>query len=140
MGTNCTSHNSKKPMKNISEILDIKLIDPQTEGLINKMQESGKYKVVKVGADWCPPCVALKPYFNRSEKEYPDIDFHDVNIKGKGEPEEYKNLTAWLHVSGIPAVFLFDGDNNLVKKILFTGDFMTEVDPIVNPENTNEEE
>ena len=132
MGANCFGHNSKKVIMNINEILEHKQIDPHTEGLIKKMQESSKYKVVKVGADWCPPCVRLKPYFHKSEEENPNIDFHDVNIKGKGEPEEYTFLTGWLKVTGIPAVFVFDGENNLVKRIMKTGDFMEEVNSILN--------
>ena len=119
-------------IKNISEILEHKLIDPQTEDFIKKMQESSNYKVVKVGADWCSPCMRLKPYFHKAEEENPNIDFHDVNIKGKGGPEDYTFLTDWLKVSGIPAVFLFDGENNLVKRIMNTGYFMEEVNSILN--------
>lgn len=77
---------------------------------------SEKVKIVKVGATWCPPCVAASPILKNFKKEN-DVDYFDLDIGGKnGQENEFVHLCQNYRISSIPVFFLVDKDNNIVLK------------------------
>ena len=63
-------------------------IDDQIS-FLESIEKSKNFKIVKFGAEWCTPCVSLKPYFKKSKEENPEIDFYDLDI---GTKDTQKNL------------------------------------------------
>lgn len=37
-------------------------------------------KIVKIGAMWCPACIAMNKYYNEIRNEYNNIIFEDLDI------------------------------------------------------------
>lgn len=58
--------------------------------------------VVKFGAEWCPPCQAMKPEMAQLGKANPDnVRILDVDVDTNGE------LAQRYEVSSIPAVYVY---------------------------------
>lgn len=93
--------------------------------LIEGLESSTNYKIIKVGAEWCPPCVRLKPYFKESKEKNPDIDFYDIDLGDKENPKN-RILSSLLGVKGIPYVVLLSTGNNIIARANDTFSFMEE--------------
>jgi thiol-disulfide isomerase/thioredoxin len=110
-----------------------KLKQDYVDGLsvLDKLESSSNFKVVKFGAEWCSPCVRLKPYFQNSQEENPDIDFYDIDL---GDQQNQKNvlLAQNFQVKGIPFVVLLSPENKVVKKAEDTFHFMDEFKELIN--------
>ncbi len=59
-----------------------------------------KIKVLKFYADWCPPCKAMKPEYEKVKKEYKHIEFEEIDVdKNKEKANDY-------NVKGIPLIVI----------------------------------
>ena len=68
-------------------------------------------KVIKIGAEWCPGCVVMKPRWAEIEKELPELktEYFDA--------DEHKELLKKYEVKNLPAfIFLDQNENVIVKK------------------------
>jgi thioredoxin 1 len=66
-------------------------------------------KVIKFYADWCAPCKAYAPIFEKVMKEK-DIDYENIDID-----KDTSGLAAEHNIRSIPAtVFIYD-DGNIFK-------------------------
>lgn len=60
--------------------------------------------VVDFWAEWCPPCKAFAPIFDRVSKNFDDINFIKINV------DESQKLCDELGIMSIPTVqFYFHG-------------------------------
>ncbi len=64
-------------------------------------QDYGKgqeIKVIKFYADWCPPCQAMKPEYEKAKKLYPHVQFYEVDWdKNRARAEQFD-------IKGVPYV------------------------------------
>jgi len=68
-------------------------------------------KVIKIGAEWCPGCIVMKPRWAEIEQELPELktEYFDA--------DEHKELLKKYEVKNLPAfIFLDQNENVLVKK------------------------
>lgn len=55
-------------------------------------------KVIKFYADWCPPCQAMKPEYEKAKKLYPHVQFYEVDWdKNRARAEQFD-------IKGVPYV------------------------------------
>jgi thioredoxin 1 len=54
----------------------------------------------KYSAGWCHPCKLMAPIFEELKKEFPDIQFKDIDI------EQNEKATRLSGVSGVPTFIL----------------------------------
>lgn len=69
-------------------------------------------KVIKFGAEWCHSCEAMKPMFSQMSKEFPDVEFKDIDV----ETEEGVELTIKYSIRNVP-VIMFMKDGSEVHRI-----------------------
>lgn len=60
-------------------------------------------KLVKYGAPWCGPCVAMEESLERAKDEFPDLCIERVNV----EDERYTKDIAELKIRAIPTLIGF---------------------------------
>ena len=61
-------------------------------------------KIIKFTAVWCPPCQFLKPILAKIMKDYPDVEFEEIDI------DEDQKTTAAYKIMSVPIlIFLKDG-------------------------------
>lgn len=60
-------------------------------------------KLVKYGAPWCGPCVAMGQLLEMARKEYPDLCIEEVNI----DLPEYTQEATELNIRSIPTLVGF---------------------------------
>lgn len=75
----------------------INLTQDNTPSLVS----SGYKIIIMVGADHCPYCKAIKPFFETMSGIYPDIRFYylDSNLS--------KGIDSLVKIEGIPAIISF---------------------------------
>lgn len=62
-------------------------------------------KVLKFGAEWCPPCGTLSPIIEKLKSEMPDVEFEDVDIDSQYE------LAVEHGIDSVPTLIFFkDGE------------------------------
>ena len=61
--------------------------------------------VIKFSADWCGPCKAMAPIFEKASKQYPNIKFIDSDV------EDNPELAEKYHIRNVPT-FIVTGKNN----------------------------
>lgn len=72
---------------------------------------SGKPVVVKLGADWCPPCRAMKPIIKELAKEQAGkVIFLDLDI------EQQRDLARRFKISLIPTIIFYDKNGKFKAK------------------------
>ena len=59
-------------------------------------------KVFDVWAEWCPPCKAFGPIFERVSKKFPDVEFVKINAD-----EEFEFLKEF-QIQSIPTILFVD--------------------------------
>ena len=37
-------------------------------------------RILKIGADWCPECVIMRPRWQEVKKQFPDLAIEDIDI------------------------------------------------------------
>ena len=70
----------------------------------------GKSIVIDITADWCPPCRAVAPEFEKLSGEYTDVEFVKVDA------DENPALLERLGVMSIPTLVHFDGEGQEVAR------------------------
>lgn len=55
-------------------------------------------KVIKFYADWCPPCQAMKPEYEKMKKLYPHVQFYEVDWDKNREKAEKFGINGVPHV------------------------------------------
>lgn len=77
------------------------------------IQLSGKPHYVDFYADWCAPCIRMKPTIAKMKKKYGDqITFWDVDVDNFGTA----NLQMKYQIRAIPTTILLDKDGKLISR------------------------
>ncbi|KAM3140731.1 hypothetical protein pb186bvf_007136 [Paramecium bursaria] len=71
--------------------------------------ESSPKCIIDFYTDWCGPCKAIKPIFNKLSNENQDIQFYNVNI------DKAKDIAQQLQVTSIPTFAIYQ-DGQLKEK------------------------
>ena len=82
-------------------------------------------KIIKIGADWCPECIIMRPRWQEVEGLFPEVEmeYYDVD-KNPEKRDEYK-------VENLPTYVFQDNDNNELTRF----DGLVEVDDLKNEIN-----
>lgn len=75
-------------------------------------------KVVKLYADWCPPCKTYVPIFENVKQEMSsdNIQFEEWNLDDLSE-EVKDNLTKVSMIRSVPHTLFYDENDNLIKAL-----------------------
>ncbi len=87
-------------------------IDITDENFNQLVLTSGKVALVDFGAEWCPPCKAMKPVL-----EILASDLNGKAIVGKLDVDTNPEVTAKYGVRNLPT-FLFFKDGNLIDRVV----------------------
>jgi thioredoxin 1 len=88
------------------------MVDQLTDAEFEAKTAKG-FAVIDFYADWCGPCQAIKPIFEKTSKEFTKVHFFKVNV------DDNEESAAKFEVRSIPTiVFLKDGE--LVNRIVGT--------------------
>lgn len=90
-----------------AELPEIHTEDYQAEGMSTEdyrnLVQSDGLVLVDFYADWCIPCIKMKPYFARIEKEMSDqLTLIQINI------DENRKISKELGVKALPALMLYE--------------------------------
>lgn len=77
----------------------------------NTQSNSSRPLVVDCFTDWCPPCKASAPIFEKFSQKYSDADFVKINV------DKNQGVANKLRVQGVPTFAIIIG-NKLVSKIV----------------------
>lgn len=67
----------------------------------NDLIKSDKLTVIKFFGMWCGPCKVLAPVLEGVTKNYPDVNFGEVDI------DQERNITMSEGIRGVPAVIFY---------------------------------
>ncbi|WP_417911536.1 thioredoxin family protein [Candidatus Electronema sp. TJ] len=67
-------------------------------------------KVFKFYADWCGPCQAMKPEYEKVKKLYPHVEFYEVDWDKNREKAEK------FDIKGIPHVIKLTNKNRIKRQ------------------------
>ena len=83
-----------------------------TDDTFEKFKTSGnKKKILKLGANWCSPCMASVPACNQLSQELKnDFDIGELDI------EEAVNTATMLSCKGVPLFIKFDQEGKEVSR------------------------
>lgn len=81
------------------------------ENYEQEVLNSDKPVVLDFWAEWCGPCKAFSPIFEKVAGENSDVVFAKVNV------EEEKELAAQFGVRGIPFIAIVEKDEQLGAKV-----------------------
>lgn len=68
-----------------------------------------KYKVVKYGTPWCGPCVMMDTIMESAAKEFPDVEFENVDVS------EDDCAINEFRIVAIPTIICFKEDKVVSK-------------------------
>jgi len=71
-----------------------------TKENFDEIVENNSIIVIDFWAEWCGPCKAYGPVFEKIANEYPDITFGKVNT------EEEQELAGYFQIRSIPTTFI----------------------------------
>ncbi|MFX0125130.1 MAG: thioredoxin family protein [Candidatus Hodarchaeota archaeon] len=77
----------------------------------NTQSNSSRPLVVDCFTDWCPPCKASAPIFEKLSQKYTDADFVKINV------DKNQGVAIKLRVQGVPTFAIIIG-NKLVSKVV----------------------
>ena len=68
-------------------------------------------KVLKIGAEWCPGCVIMRPRWAEIEKEVPDLEtiYYDA--------DENEELLKKYEIKDLPAFIFLDKNEEVLLKM-----------------------
>ena len=67
--------------------------------------------VIKFSAEWCGPCKAMAPLFEKASKAYPDIRFIDSDV------EDNPDMAEKYHIRNVPTFIVTGKDGEeLVRR------------------------
>ena len=72
-----------------------------TEDTFTQTIEDNDIVIVDAWAEWCGPCKAFAPTFEKASEKHPDITF------AKLDTEANQGLAAALQIQAIPTLFVF---------------------------------
>jgi thiol-disulfide isomerase/thioredoxin len=78
---------------------------PETLRRYNHYRKKDDFVVIKYSTEWCRPCKAIMPEFEKLAKEYPHVYFLDVDI----ENEVFEDLDDLKDIRGVPTFKFFIG-------------------------------
>ena len=87
------------------------IINGTTENFQKEVLESSLPVLVDFNATWCPPCQALHPILEEIADEGGDFKIVAVDI------DDEKELALKYGVSSIPCLILFDGGEEVDRKV-----------------------
>jgi len=81
--------------------------------LLEKYLNQGLPAVVKLGADWCPPCRQMKPIIEELKKELNGkVIVLDLDI------EKHKDIAQQYGITSIPTTLFFNSKGEFKKKVV----------------------
>lgn len=78
----------------------------------NKEITSSEITLVKFSADWCKPCVDIKPFVEELAHKYPTINFIHVNV------DNLRQITSHYKVSNIPCFIGITKDTRVTNQLI----------------------
>ena len=66
--------------------------------------------VIKFSADWCGPCKAMVPIFEKASKKYPDIQFIDSDV------ENDPDMAEKYHIRNVPTFLVLGNDGTELQR------------------------
>ena len=85
---------------------------------LDALVKSDHPAVIKLYANWCPPCRHLATYYDKIAKECPDVDFYSLNVDNKElmkKLELLKLLTMPKEGLSIPTSIFFQKNKVLTQ-------------------------
>ncbi len=77
----------------------------------NTQSDSSRPLVVDCFTDWCPPCKASAPIFEKFSQKYTNADFVKIDV------DKNQGVATKLRIQGVPTFAIIIG-NKLVSKIV----------------------
>jgi thioredoxin 1 len=89
---------------------------------------SDKLTLVKYKANWCGPCRVLSPILEDVVKNYPDINFGEVDVDTHGD------LAVRDGIRGVPAVIFYKNGQVLDKMVGLqqAQDYQNKINSLIN--------
>ncbi|WP_342276807.1 thioredoxin family protein [Spiroplasma endosymbiont of Nebria brevicollis] len=80
---------------------------------VAEILNSGKVSVIDFSAEWCGPCKALGPRFEKvaNDKTNSNINFIKVDV------DHAKTLAEQYEIASIPTLIYFDKHGNVVSRV-----------------------
>ena len=79
------------------------------------LDNPSKLIILKFEAKWCAPCKAIKPFIDYLINEYPNVEFHIVDI----EDDDTHALTESIDIAKVPT-FIYYKNGNVCSTIIGT--------------------
>ena len=79
------------------------------EELNNILENTTNPVVIKFTADWCGPCMMMKPFFHEMARKYPNIAFVQINTDYHGE------LATKLSATALPTILFIRSEYTIYR-------------------------
>lgn len=67
-------------------------------------------KILKIGAEWCPECIIMRPRFAEIEKEMPELETEFIDI------DQNKEIKKRWQIEDLPTfIFLDKNDQEILR-------------------------
>ena len=77
---------------------------PEHKAQLQKIIKTNRIVVLKLGAEWCQPCVACAPHYAEMSKRHPEVVFLSVDIDKNCGDSTWSEL---FRCSGVPMFISF---------------------------------
>ena len=97
-------------IRKVIDLVDI-INESEFANRIKSNQETGNSRplVVDCFTDWCPPCKASAPVYEKLSKQYTDADFVKINV------DHNQGVARKLNVQGVPTFVILKGNKVMAK-------------------------
>ncbi len=105
----------------------------EIRGEFDELLEQRKPTIVDCFAEWCGPCILMRPVFEKWSKKYTNILFAKIDV------DEAEELAESLGVDKLPTFLFYDSEGNLEEK--FEGNDKQKLEDLVerfNEDNKDE--